>query len=65
MVYAASGAVGDAGNFTSLKFLASNLDDIAPLSGAGSRVPEPDTMLLLPLGLAGLLLGRARRNKQV
>jgi uncharacterized repeat protein (TIGR01451 family) len=35
--YAASGLVGDEGNFVSNQFLAECLDDVAPLSGLGSQ----------------------------
>ena len=41
-------------------FLIANLDDIAPLSGAGSGgtpVPEPSSLILMGSGTARLLLG--------
>jgi hypothetical protein len=43
--YDATGLIGAPGNFTAEPFLIANLDDIAPLSGAGSggtSVPEPE-----------------------
>jgi hypothetical protein len=58
--YDATGLIGGAGNFTASPFLASALDDIAPLSGAGSRqVPEPSSLpLLLASGLTMLVFRR-------
>jgi hypothetical protein len=59
--YDGTGLIGAGGNFSSVQFLANSLDDIAPLSGAGSRVPEPSSLLLLGGGLAVLALARYRR----
>lgn len=58
--YDASGLIGAAGNFSASPFLADALDDIAPLSGAGSQqVPEPASLpLLLASGLAIFALRR-------
>jgi hypothetical protein len=36
-------------------------DDIAPLAGPGSPVPEPATLLLLGAAFAGMALGRRRK----
>jgi len=59
--FAASGLIDN--GFSSTQFLASSLDDIAPLVGAGSTttVPEPATLVLMGLGLAGF--GFLRRKK--
>jgi hypothetical protein len=62
-----SGLVGDGSNFSALPFLASTLDDIAPLigPGGGGQAPEAGTGVA-GLGLAGLVgltsLRRMRRQ---
>ncbi|HEY9850784.1 MAG TPA: PEP-CTERM sorting domain-containing protein [Leptolyngbyaceae cyanobacterium] len=66
MDYAASGQVGAAGNFVTTPFLDTHIDDIAPLSGPGSKhVPEPSSTLgLLALGtFGGFLLKRKQQRK--
>lgn len=59
--YAASGLVGDLGNFTALPFLDSFLDDIAPLVGPGATpvIPEPASLLVwcLLASCAGVVMG--------
>jgi len=58
--YDATGLIGAAGDFHGSQFLAFSLDDIAPLSGIGSHVPEPGTLALVGLALFGL--GASRRR---
>lgn len=62
MDYSASDLVGDPSNFTSLPFLVTNLDDVAPLVGPGSSVPEPASLTLL--GVAFLGMGWTRMRKK-
>ena len=68
--YSGTGKVGGtdglgAGNFSDLRFFKDSLDDLAPLTGKGSRppvVPEPTSMLLF--GLGGIGTGLVNRRKQ-
>jgi hypothetical protein len=60
MDYGLTGDIDDLSNPVVIRFLASALDDVAPLSGPGSRVPEPGTLALLGLGAIAAI----RRRKQ-
>jgi sugar lactone lactonase YvrE len=69
--YSKTGLVGDPTNFTNFagpsadRFLDTNLDDVAPLSGLGSAaaVPEPTSLALLGLGAAALAGWRWKRRQ--
>jgi len=66
MDYGASGLIGDLTNPTSLMWLDSNLDDIAPLVGSGSTdpdpIPEPATLVLFGVVTVGAYVRRRRRE---
>ena len=49
----------------SLTFLHSSLDDIVPLVGAGDTdpMPEPGTLLLSGIAVAGVLVWRRRKRR--
>jgi len=49
--------------FISTQFLATDLDDVAPLSGLGSPTPEPSSLVLLAVGGLGLI-GYVRRRRR-
>lgn len=63
--YDATGLIGAGANFKTTKFLADNLDDIAPLVGPGAppaSVPEPSSVLLLGTGI-GCIIGWGYRRR--
>ncbi len=72
--YGTSGLVGAAGNFRDQKFIANDIDDVAPLSGIGSIDPNPPpgpapvpevTTLFSGAGFAALTLAALfRRSRQ-
>ena len=65
--YSATGLIGDTSDFSAKHFLASYLDDIAPLVGPGGGglnvAPEPASFTLLSLGLVGMAGYGWRRRK--
>jgi dipeptidyl aminopeptidase/acylaminoacyl peptidase len=64
--YSASGLIGASSNFTAKHFLATYLDDVAPLvgpGGGGLGTPEPSSFALLSFGLAAMTGYGWRRRK--
>ncbi|MDA8094119.1 MAG: PEP-CTERM sorting domain-containing protein [Betaproteobacteria bacterium] len=65
--YSTTKLIGSPSNFVSNNFYMSQLDDFAPLVGAGgtnnhTTVPEPATLALMGLGFAGLSWARRRKS---
>lgn len=65
--YSTSGLVADPSNFHDAKFVAYDIDDVAPLSGIGSQNPVPEANTIFGFAgvvtlAAGNLLRRSRRQ---
>ncbi|MDA8383358.1 MAG: PEP-CTERM sorting domain-containing protein [Betaproteobacteria bacterium] len=65
--YSTTKLIGSPSNFVSNTFYMPQLDDFAPLVGAGgtnnnTTVPEPATLALMGLGFAGLSWARRRKS---
>ena len=60
--YSDSVLVGDSENFATIPFLHVALDDVAPLVGPGTTIPEPSGIVLSLLALGGLLSVRRARK---
>jgi hypothetical protein len=61
--YSGTGNLSTA-SYSNTQFLANFLDDVAPLSGAGSQaIPEPGTLVLIGAALVGLGVGGRKARK--